>query len=151
MNSFSMLAHLQHLLMAGSIFHIFVNKECVAHSIYNHYIFPSFPSVRVCVTLPPAAAVGPADMCASKYIAYISVSNQFPLAVTGPHGQLASCRLPMSKSNQTQYLSEVTACVSPIVYQEKIYSNIWICLGEFMVAKAPLFIYKPIKLATYPL
>ncbi len=65
------------------------------------YIFPSFPSVLACVTACPAAAVGPRDVifgmmiarcevCVSIYIIYISVSKSTPLAVTGPHGQLAS-------------------------------------------------------------
>ncbi len=38
------------------------------------------------ITASPAAGVGPTDM----YITYISVSKSTPLAVTGPHGQLAS-------------------------------------------------------------
>ncbi len=44
----------------------------------------------------------------------------------------------MSKSNLTQYLSEVTTCVSLMLYIP-IYET------------APLFLYKPIKFATYSL
>ena len=49
-----------------------------------------------CVLASPAAADGPTGMifgmwvCTSIFITYISVSKSTPLAVTGPHGQLAS-------------------------------------------------------------
>ncbi len=52
-----------------------------------------FLAFRVCVTLLPAAAVGPRDMLV-LYITYNSVSKPTPWAVAGPHGQLASFVLP---------------------------------------------------------
>ncbi len=60
------------------------------------YFLAFLPSVRACVTPPPAAAVGPTDIARwevflSIYITYSSVSISTTLAVTGPHGQLASC------------------------------------------------------------
>ncbi len=54
------------------------------------YFLAFLPSVIVSVTASPAAAVGPTDMIFGIFIAYISVIKFTPLAVTGPHGQLAS-------------------------------------------------------------
>ncbi len=58
----------------------------------NPYIFPSFPSGFVSHSfLPQLLDLRTwCEVCASIYIAYISVSKSTPLAVTGPHGQLAS-------------------------------------------------------------
>ena len=39
---------------------------------------------------PKHRAIARCEVCASIYITYISVSKSTPLAVTGPHGQLAS-------------------------------------------------------------
>ncbi len=49
-------------------------------------------------------AIARCEVCVSIYIIYISVSKSTPLAVTGPHGQLASillhnkCYLRLTKS-----------------------------------------------------
>ncbi len=39
---------------------------------------------------PKHRAIARCEVCVSMYITYISVSKSTPLAVTGPHGQLAS-------------------------------------------------------------
>ncbi len=39
---------------------------------------------------PKHRAIARCEVCVSIYITYISVSKSTPLAVTGPHGQLAS-------------------------------------------------------------
>ncbi len=41
------------------------------------------------------------EVCASIYIAYISVSKSTPLAVTGPNGQLASIFFPENPNGRT--------------------------------------------------
>ncbi len=66
--------------------------DCTMLMPTHLYIFPSFPSFLPSflpsVTRSPAEANGPRGL--SMYITYISVSKSTPLAVTGPHGQLAS-------------------------------------------------------------
>ncbi len=42
---------------------------------------------------PKHRAIARCEVCVSIYIIYISVSKSTPLAVTGPHGQLASAIL----------------------------------------------------------
>ena len=49
----------------------------------------------------------------------------------------------MSKSHLTQYLSKLPDCASPMVYDQIERKNIP------AHETAPLFLYKPIKLATY--
>ena len=80
----------------------------------NPYIFPSFLFVRPCTPValrpldqeppflakcvktpgPKHCAIARCEVCVSIYITYILVSKSTPLAVTGPHGQLASLLLP---------------------------------------------------------
>ena len=58
---------------------------------------------------PHGVANGPMDLKFGTYIAYISVSKSTPMAVTGPHGQLASfifCQLG-SASYRRLVLKEV--------------------------------------------
>ena len=66
----------------------------------------------------------------------------------------------MSKSNPTEYLSEVRVCVSPMVYvirlchaslnRRHLYCRPYIKRKYIPTHEtAPLFLYKPIKLATY--
>ncbi len=58
------------------------------------YFLAFLPSFLPSVTPSPAEANGPrGEVFLSMYITYISVSKSTPLAVTGPHGQLASCIL----------------------------------------------------------
>ena len=58
-------------------------------------IFPSFPSflpslqARLAVKMQARQRGG-----VDRHITYISVSKSTPLAVTGPHGQLASIGIP---------------------------------------------------------
>ncbi len=63
----------------------FMNKAARLILIYFLAFLP-------CVSTSPATADGPTDL--NFGITYISVSRSTPLAVTGPHGQLASIPLP---------------------------------------------------------
>ncbi len=52
--------------------------------------FPVLASCKKKVPEPKHRAIARCEVCVSIYITYISVSKSTPLAVTGPHGQLAS-------------------------------------------------------------
>ncbi len=63
---------------------------------HYHYLFPSFPSFLPSFRLWHGLLLQPlglgtwCEVFLSMYITYIPVSKSTPLAVTGPHGQLAS-------------------------------------------------------------
>ena len=70
----------------------FVLRFCSIRKLsHHHYIFPSFPSVIASTTASPAAAV---------ILIFLLVSPPPPLAMTGPHGQLASNYDFLGKSKQ---------------------------------------------------
>ena len=51
---------------------------------------------KICkVPEPKHRAIARCEVCVSMYITYILVSKSTPLAVTGPHGQLASILFSM--------------------------------------------------------
>ncbi len=67
------------------------------------YILIYFLAFTSCVTLPPASAVGSMGLIFGS--TYISVSKSTPLAVTGPHEQLASIYLAYFGSEESVYLN----------------------------------------------
>ncbi len=80
------------------------SQEVIPQGVDGHlYIFPSFPSVIPRLSCRNQwtcshdfwygdRAIARCEVCVSIYITYISVSKSTPLAVAGPHGQLASFR-----------------------------------------------------------
>ena len=122
-----------HFIYQCTFFLVLILK-CSCRPTYHHnYIFPSFPSVSlhlschsrltyghdfwyVKVLEPEHRTIARCEVCACIYMTYISVSKSTPLAVTGPHGQLASLTitetsrpLTWSPSCQSEYFEALAS------------------------------------------